>query len=186
MAYSETLLGLLPPVSYNRTDPRIRAQAQADGAALDTVQHYAGTTLDAADPRTGILTDDWERVLGLDGSGKTRQARTAAVMAKLNETGGLSIPYFVGLAAAAGYRITVTEPQPFRAGANRAGDRLAPEDIIYVWQVNIANGNNRVYRFRAGASAAGERLTDYGDTAIETLIRDLKPAHTEVRFTYEA
>ena len=39
MAYSETLLGLLPPVSYNRTDPRIRAQAHADRAALDTVQH---------------------------------------------------------------------------------------------------------------------------------------------------
>ena len=57
---------------------------------------------------------------------------------------------------------------------------------MWVWHVNVRGGNNRITRFRAGISAAGDRLTDYGDAVIETVIQDLKPAHTAVRFTYEA
>ncbi|KQB50893.1 phage tail protein, partial [Neisseria meningitidis] len=120
----------------------------------------------------------------LDGTGKNRQRRVLAVMAKLNETGGLSIPYFVRLAEAAGYQIQIDEPQPFRAGVNRAGDRLAPQEIMWVWHVNVRGGNNRITRFRAGISAAGDRLTDYSDAVIESLFNRLKPAHTAIRFTY--
>ncbi|HGG9783705.1 TPA: YmfQ family protein [Neisseria meningitidis] len=105
-------------------------------------------------------------------------------LAKLNETGGLSIPYFVRLAEAAGYQIQIDEPQPFRAGVNRAGDRLAPQEIMWVWHVNVRGGNNRITRFRAGISAAGDRLTDYSDAVIESLFNRLKPAHTAIRFTY--
>ena len=186
MGYRETLLGLLPPVSYARTAPRIRAQAQIDGKALDEVQEHGLTVTNAINPATsGDMLLDWERVLGLIPDGKTRQERMLAVLAKLNETGGLSIPYFVQLAAAAGYQIQITEPQPFRAGVNRVGDRLGHEDVIYVWRVNIKNGNNHIYQFRAGVSTAGERLSGYGDAFIERVIQDLKPAHTDVYFTYE-
>lgn len=186
MGYKDILLGLLPPVSYARNAPRIRAQAEIDGQTFDVVAESAQSVADAIDPRTaGQMLSDWERVLGLDGTGKNRQRRVLAVMTKLNETGGLSIPYFVRLAAAADYQIKIHEPQPFRAGVNRAGDRLAPEEIMWVWHVNVRDGNNRITRFRAGISAAGERLTDYGDNVIEAIIQDLKPAHTAVHFTYE-
>lgn len=187
MSYQDILRGLLPPVSYARNAPRVRAQAEIDGAALDAMAESAQSVADAVDPRSaGQMLADWERLLGLDGTGKNRQRRVLAVMAKLNETGGLSIPYFVRLAEAAGYQIQIDEPQPFRAGVNRAGDRLAPQEIMWVWHVNVRGGNNRITRFRAGISAAGDRLTDYGDAVIETVIQDLKPAHTAVRFTYEA
>jgi len=160
MGYRETLLGLLPPVSYARTAPRIRAQAQIDGKALEEVQEHGLTVTNAINPATsGDMLLDWERVLGLIPDGKTRQERILAVLAKLNETGGLSIPYFVQLAAAAGYQIQITEPQPFRAGVNRVGDRLGHEDVIYVWRVNIKNGNNHIYQFRAGVSTAGGRVS---------------------------
>lgn len=187
MDYKDILRGLLPPVSYARNAKRMRAQAEIDGNALDAVAGSARRAADAIDPRTsGESLADWERVLGLDGRNKNRQRRVLAVMAKLNETGGLSIPYFIRLAKSAGYEIQITEPQPFRAGVNRAGDRLAPEEIMWVWWVNVKNGDNRITRFRAGVSAAGDRLSDYGDAVIEEVIQDLKPAHTAVHFTYKA
>ncbi|MDK4581531.1 phage tail protein, partial [Kingella kingae] len=71
-------------------------------------------------------------VLGLDGAGKSYANRLSDVLIKINAIGGLSIPYFIDLARAAGYTITIGEPQPFRAGINRTGDRLAREDIMWV------------------------------------------------------
>ena len=106
------------------------------------------------------------------------------MLAKLNETGGLSIPYFIRLAAASGYTITISEPQPFRAGVNRAGDRLASEDIMWVWWVDVAAQSQTVWRFRAGSGTAGSRLSQYSDAVIESLFNRLKPAHTAIRFTY--
>lgn len=187
MDYTQTLLGLLPPVSYARNADRVRSQAQTDGRVLNAVADSAAQTLGAADPRTaGNALADWERVLGLDGTGKPYQQRLAEVLAKINATGGLSIPYFIRLAEAAGYRIRIEEPQPFRAGENRAGDRIAPEDIIWSWRVNVEGNSQQVWLFRSGASAAGSRLSEYADAVIEGIFEDLKPAHTWVGFAYGA
>lgn len=41
MSYQDILRGLLPPVSYARNAPRVRAQAEIDGAALDAVAESA-------------------------------------------------------------------------------------------------------------------------------------------------
>ena len=185
MAYRETLLGLLPPVAYNRNGIRVRQQAEVDGNALDAVQRNATAVADAIDPRTaGSLIAHWERVLDLSPAGKNAQQRISACVAKINATSGLNIPYFIRLAAAAGYTISITEPQPFRAGTNRAGERIARADIMWVWWVHISSADNRISRFRAGISAAGDALTDFGDAVIESIFKDLKPAFTDVRFTY--
>lgn len=186
MNYANTLLALLPPVSYSRNAPGIRNQATIDGACLDDVQNSAIRILNVIDPRTsGNWLNRWEELFAIDGSNKNAQQRIAAVMAKINEVGGLSIPYFIRLAESIGYQISIDEPQPFRAGINRAGDRLAPEDIMWVWRVNVVNAENLILRFRAGISAAGNRLTDYGDSIIESIFEDLKPAFTYVVFNYK-
>lgn len=186
MSYRDTLLGLLPPVSYARNGEKQQQQAQIDGAVLDGIQTQAQSIANAiTPPSSGSLIADWERVLGLDGTGKSYAQRIAAAVAQINATGGLSIPYFINLASAAGYTITIDEPQPFRAGINRAGDRLAPEDIIYTWRVNVVGNSQTVWRFRAGGSTAGERLSAYSDAVIETIIQALKPAHTWVGFAYD-
>lgn len=185
MTYQETLLGLLPPVSYARSAPAQRTRAQIDARVLESVQQSATNVLGACQPNSsGELLADWERVLGLDNTGQPYAQRLANVLLKINAMGGLSIPYFIQLAKSAGYTITITEPQPFRAGINRAGDRLANEDIMFVWRVNVQSNSQTVYRFHAGGSAAGERLSSYADSAIESVFNDLKPAHTAVQFTY--
>ncbi|STZ76346.1 putative phage tail protein [Bergeriella denitrificans] len=162
--YRTLLLGLLPPVSYARNAPKVRAQADIDARMCHGVDMSAATVSGAVLPQTaGSLLPDWERVLGLAATGDEAQRITAAI-AKINETGGLSIPYFVRLAAAFGYDIAIRELQPFRAGVNRAGDRLAREDIMWVWRVETLSSG------------------PYSAEALKRLIRDLKPAHTEVYF----
>ena len=185
--YRDVLLGLLPPVSYARNAPAVRRQAEVDARVLDDIQRSAEQALDGAlVQKAGSLLPDWERVLGIEPDRQTYGQRIQQVLLRLNALGGLSIPYFIGLAKAAGYTVTITEPQPFRAGVNRAGDRLAREDIMFVWHVNVQSGGRTAYHFRAGSSAAGEPLGSYADSVIEHIINDLKPAHTAVHFDYGA
>lgn len=185
--YQDILLGLLPPVSYARNARYIRYQADVDASVFESVSESVRQVSDTIDPeQAGALLENWERVLGLDGGGKLYQQRLAAVLAKINAIGGLSIAYFVQLAEAAGYRITIEEPQPFRAGENRAGDRIAPEDIIWTWRVHVTGSSQQIWLFRAGRSRSGERLSEYSDSVIESIFEDLKPAHTWVGFAYGA
>lgn len=186
MNHAELIKILLPPVSYQARESAQAAEARAVGRVLDDVQQRADNVLNAAFPRSAAYwLPRWERILGLHGAGAYPQ-RLSAVLAKINATGGLSIPYFTQLASAAGYRIGIEEPQPFRAGINRAGDRLETEDVIWTWRVRVRGNSQRVWLFRAGAATAGTRLSEYGDAVIETVFEDLKPAHTWVGFAYGA
>ena len=187
MKSASLLALLLPPVSYQPNEPRLAAELTAEGNVLDTTSMYADKALGGVTPfYAESLLVDWERVLGLPVStDSTYQQRQQRVLAKLAEVGGLSIPYFIRLAANLGFYITIDEPQPFRAGVNRAGDTLYVAEIIWVWRVNVKNSDTVVYHFRAGASAAGERLTSFSNQTIESLFNDLKPAHTFCYFTYE-
>lgn len=180
------LLYLLLPDGYARNGQRLNAELQAEGNMLASVERSAQDVLNGVTPFTAVaLLSDWERVLGLSVSnGMTIQARRQQIMAKLNETGGLSRSYFIRLAKSLGYDVTIDEPEPFRCGRNRCGDRLWIPEIVWVWIVNIQDGQVPVYRFRCGSSATGERLMSFGQNMLESIFRDLKPAHTQVVFNY--
>ncbi|TXE27157.1 DUF2313 domain-containing protein [Serratia marcescens] len=185
--YAELLGILLPPKSYAPTGRLLHAELQAEGDTLASAEVRAGDVLNGVTPfwAAGLLAD-WERVLALTApDSMTYQARRQQVLAKLNATGGLSRAYFINLAKSMGYDITIDEPEPFRAGVGRAGDHIWIPEIIWVWIVNIQDGQVPIYRFQAGNSLAGERLTTYGLNLIENIFRDLKPAHTEVVFNYQ-
>ena len=187
MSHAKLLALLLPPGSYAPTGPHLKAELVAEGQALDITVASSERAKGAVTPFFAEqLLPDWERVCGITpASGAGYQQRLQAVLAKLAETGGLSIPYFTRLAAGMGYQISINEPQPFRAGVNCAGDQLWTADILWVWQVLVEGDYGRVYRLRAGQSAAGERLSMFGDAVIETVFNDLKPAHTFVYFAYQ-
>lgn len=187
MSYYTLLNRLLPLVSYSPGQPILDASLRSESGVFNALDTSAGLVEDGVTPfYARSLMPDWERVLELTpATGATYQQRLQRVLAKLAEVGGLSIPYFTQLANRLGYIITIDEPQPFRSGVNRAGDRLWVEDIIWVWRVNVQNSGAQSYRFRAGSSAAGERLTNFGDPVIEEVFRDLKPAHTFCYFAYQ-
>lgn len=185
---SFTILNLLLPAgSYSPSQPMLSASLKAEANVFDDIEASADVVEGAVTPyHAGSLLADWERVLGLTPAANSGfQQRQQRVLAKLSETGGLSIPYFIRLAANLGYTITIDEPRLFRAGMSRAGERLWDGDTIWVWMVNISNSQTVAFRFRAGISTAGERLTSFGDPVIEEIFKDLKPAHTFCYFAYQ-
>ncbi|MCX9038755.1 YmfQ family protein [Citrobacter portucalensis] len=178
---------LLPRGSYSPSQPMLSSGLRAEANVFDGVGTSADAVKGAVTPyQAGALLSDWERVLGLTPSASTNfQQRQQRVLAKLSETGGLSIPYFVRLASGLGYSISIDEPRQFRAGMSRAGERLWDGDTIWVWMVNVNNSKTVAFRFRSGISTAGERLTSFGDPVIEEIFNELKPAHTFCYFAYQ-
>jgi uncharacterized protein YmfQ (DUF2313 family) len=135
------------------------------------------------------LLSDWERVAALPDKcagtlESTMQGRRNALVSKLASTGGQSKAYFIAVAKALGYEITISEFRPFRAGWSRAGDPLTNGDWVYTWRVNA--NETTIIDFRAGRSAAGEALRTWGNDTLECKINQLKPAHTIVLFGYGA
>lgn len=186
-SHADLLSHLLPQVSYDSNGARLAAELGSEGAALDRAVDSTDQVKSAITPgMAGTFLPDWERVSGITpSSGATYQERLAAVLAKMAETGGLSIAYFTKIASRLGYTIRIVEPEPFRAGTSRAGDRLNPwPDITWFWRVEVLSSNGNAWRFRAGQSCAGERLLSFGDSILESIINDLKPADTYCDFAY--
>lgn len=158
---------------------------ELEGKHLDTAQARAEDILKEMLPDQAYeLLPDWERVCGLTpGADDPLQLRRDRVIKKLRELGGLSRAYSINLAASLGYTISIEELRPFMAGIGRAGDTLYIYESIWIWRVKVSG--QALYYFSAGQSAAGERLLWWpAQTALEDIIKELKPAHTYVIFDY--
>lgn len=186
-SHADLLSHLLPPVAYDPNGVRLAAELAAEGNALDRAQASADVVAREVIPfYAQQLLPDWERVCGLTPvPDTTLQQRIANVVSKINETGGLSIPYFRRLASALGYTIEIVEPQPFRVDENSVGDALYIEDIIYEWEVVVHGTPALLYWFRVDESTIDEPLLSFADPVIEAVFQDLKPAHTFVYFAYQ-
>lgn len=178
---------LLPPVSYDTRGENLSAELQAEANVMDDVRASEDRVLASITPFHSTFTlSDFERIYDIVPHPRaTIQERRQDILARMAATGGLSIPYFINLAASLGYTITITEPRPFRAGVNRCGDMVWSASLRWVWIVNVIGSKTRRYYFRAGVSTAGEPLLSFGELTLETLFHELKPAFTECYFTYQ-
>ncbi|MGL9774997.1 MAG: YmfQ family protein [Sodalis sp. (in: enterobacteria)] len=184
--YAQLRSALLPPKGYALTGKRLGVELHAEGKSLAQLEIRTGEVAEGITPFLAVgLLVDWERMLGIspDSSMKLQQCRQQ-VLARINATGSLSRQYFISLAKSLGYRVTLDEAPPFRAGIGRAGERIWVPEIIWLWIVNIDDAQVPVYRFRAGSSVAGKKLLTFGQNLIGKLFKDLKPAHTQVVFNY--
>jgi uncharacterized protein YmfQ (DUF2313 family) len=132
------------------------------------------------------LLPEWEASLGLPdpctGPLPTIQQRIAAVCAKFSARGGQSKDYYIAVAKALGFTITITEFAPFRAGLNRTGDPLNGEAWALTWRINVLDLT--VIYFRTGLSTARERLREWSNLLLECVMNAIKPAHTILEFAY--
>ncbi len=161
------VLGALAP-SY------VRNNARANYLLVDA---FPSTTLE--------LLEEWEATLGLPdpcaGEATTILERRAQVVAKLTGLGGQSKSYYIGVAAALGYTITITEFKPFTVG-DPVGLPLYGADWAHAWQVTAPL--NTVAYFEVGAWRAGDPLARWGNAVLECVLENIKPAHTELIFSY--
>lgn len=135
---------------------------------------------------TSELLPEWEASLGLPdpctGPLAMQAQRLAAVCGKFTARGGQSRDYFIRLAASLGFEIRIIEFSPFYASRNRAGDPVYDEKWAHAWKI-VTHPTPIVY-FTAGVSTAGDPLAWWGNQLLECVIEALKPAHTEIVFSY--
>lgn len=181
---------LLPPGAALNRDPGSTTTAFLAGIAdAFAALHARSANLSEreADPsQAAELLADWERAFGLPDpcvpAPQTEVMRRAALVARIASQGGQSAAYYIGVASALGFPVTVTEFRPFRVGVNRVADPLLGPNWIFAWRVHAAA--TTVLQFRAGLGAAGEPLRLWGNSPLECVIRRLAPAHTIVQFAY--
>lgn len=190
--YREHLKALLPPGQAFSRDAGTNLDSLLEGMAaeLARLDGRGESLITEANPRTTLeMLPDWERVAGLPDNcasalEATLQGRRNALISKLSASGGQSPAYFIEIAAALGYQITIEEFRPFRAGLSSAGGSLTNGDWVHTWRVRAPA--TTTIPFRAGLSGAGEPLAAFGADSLECKINQLKPAHTQALFAYGA
>lgn len=178
---------LLPPVSYSVNAPRLSAAIEAEAKGLEAGERSAETVYRTIFPDTGEGLEDWERLLGLPdpcvaNQFQTTRQRINAVISKLKGRGGQSRPFFIALAKALGYDITITIFRPARAGLARAGDPINGGDWGFAWRVNAPAVT--ITRAAANQAAAGDPLAAWGNAALECRLKQMKPAESILIFGY--
>jgi uncharacterized protein YmfQ (DUF2313 family) len=188
--YRNQLQQLLPPGYAIPATEGTEAYLLLDGIAqeLARVDGRAEVLISEANPATTTeLLPDWERVAGLpdecsNGADSTIEARRRALLAKLTATGGQSAAYYIQVAKALGYDVTITEFHPFRVGMSQVGDALTNGDWQFTWRINAPE--TTVMSFKVGLSVVGDPLATWGNDMLECYMNKLKPAHTILLFGY--
>ncbi|QWA09784.1 YmfQ family protein [Sodalis ligni] len=188
--YASALQALMPVGAVWPKDPEA-TQTAVLGALANSYQRSddaAQALLVGAFPRTAtILLQEWENTLGLPddcaiGETDSMALRQAAVVTKLFSTGGQSNAYFIGVAAALGYTITITQYRQARAGLSVCGDALNGDDWPFVWLVTAPE--TTIIYAQAGLSYCGDPLRSWGNKRLECRLSALAPSHTIVKFGY--
>jgi uncharacterized protein YmfQ (DUF2313 family) len=169
-------------------DTQLARLNQALADAIFTV-HVADVQLleQEADPYYTInLLPDWETDFGLpdpcSAPNPTIDQRRKALLSKIASIGGQSRAYYIGVAAALGFSITIYEYRTFRLGVLHLGDLLCGPGWEFVWRVDAPQIT--VDRFKLGVSALGEAFWTIGNTELECRLRSIMPAHTILIFNY--
>lgn len=179
---NKDILKLLFPVDLG---DNFSKTLEVDGRALDAAQSSAERLFLEmfADSAVDTLSA-WERVYGLDVAlNDPVQLRKDKLLRKFRQLGDIKAPYFILLAEAFGYTVTIEPDVPAVAGWAEAGDSCYVDAAIHIWNVNVSG--QPAYTLRAGDSAAGEYLLWWPtNTDLENLFNDLKAAHIYLYFIY--
>jgi uncharacterized protein YmfQ (DUF2313 family) len=173
--YARQLLQLLPPgrLWTLLADTEIFRAALGLADELSRVDARGVDLLNEADPRNATETiEDWERALGLPDERvlvipSTIEERRIAVAQKLTNLGGQSVSFFVALAAACGYTVTVSRFRVLRVGC-RVGDRVYGDAFAYSFEMLVE-------------TPTGDALPQ---ADFERVIEHATHAHATVVFTY--
>jgi uncharacterized protein YmfQ (DUF2313 family) len=187
--YVDQLLSLMPPGDAwpRDTGTVLSATLQMPAGELARADGRGDDLVNEADPRTtGEMLTDWEDVAGLPdpctGPLTSFTARRARLVQKLTSVGDQSRAYFIGIATSLGYvGATITEYFAFTCDSV-CTDTLYTDPWCYAWRLNIHE--TTLERDFTANSGCSEYLRFWGDTVLECLINQLKPAHTQVIFAY--
>jgi len=144
--------------------------------------------VDEADPTTTYaLLDDWERVAGLPdacelafGGEQEVGQRRAALLARITSAGGQTVAYYISVAAAMGYDITITEYTEHSVDGDVEAE-INGQDWAFTWAVNAAT---TTVAESSVDGTADDPLAWWGNAILECVFERIKPAHTNLIFSY--
>ena len=191
--YLDTLQKLLPygPAWTDDGDAAVTRMLTGLAQELARIDARSWQLIDEADPRTtNELFPDWERVAGLPdpcvvalGGQQTFAQRRAALLSRLIQVGGQSRAYFIAVARALGFSISITEGwQQIDTVISPVNNPLANGGWIYTWTIHVPLGDTRSTLTVNGR--VSDPLAAWGNTLLECVMRRLKPAHTTLLFSY--
>lgn len=132
------------------------------------------------------LLPAWEAVYGLPDPctplNATIPQRQAAVQARMASNGGQTQDYFIGVAAALGYAITITTFAPAQYGVTGYGAPWYGQNWNFVWQVNVPS--LAAFPAKYGQSQYGEPYVAYSGTQLTCVLNRLKPAYSIIIMNY--
>lgn len=152
---------------------------------LAVVDADARTFIEEADPRTTqAFLEDWEKETGLpdicSGLAETMAERRDQVVARLVARGGQSAAYFIEVAAALGYAVTIEEHFTLTC-ADPCDGCLNPWPWPRTWTVHAPA---ETIRDLSCNGASDEPLRTWGNQPLECALSRWSPAHTNVLFAY--
>lgn len=157
----------------------------ARAGAFQRVDAHADLLLEEADPRTtyGLLSD-WERAFGLPDpcvtGEQTVAERRGGLMRVLTGTGGSSRAYFIALAEALGYEISIEEYT-----AHTVNDTVDVTIYGIAWRwAWLVRGPAVTVSYMAVNSGVNEPLSSWGNERLECVFSRAKPAHTHLLHAY--
>lgn len=190
-SYTEALQALMPPgKAWPKRENSIQAAVlRALARSFSRTDTAAECLLKGAFPGTAtIMLAEWENTLGLPddcaiGEMDSISDRQRAVVSKLISTGGLSRSYFINLAAAMGYSITITQFRQARVGMSVCGDALNGDEWPFTWQINAPQ--TTIQYAQAGLAYCGDPLRSWGNKLLECRLNKLAPSHIHLLFNYQ-
>lgn len=188
--YATAIAALMPP---GRAWPRKAKSVQAAvlrslGQSFERSDSEAQRLLVGAFPGTAsTMLVEWEQTLGLPddcaiGEIAGISDRQRAVVSKLISTGGLTISYFIRVARALGYEITITQFRPAMSGMSVCGDALNGDEWPFTWRINAPT--ETIKYAVAGGAYCTDPLASWGNKQLECAINKILPSHLRVFFNY--
>ena len=179
-----TALGALLPTgrAWPRASKTVQAAVlRALGNSLQRSDNEVVNLITGAFPATAtVMLSEWESALGLPDDCSIGEIggvsdRQRSVVSKLISTGGLNRGYYIRVAAALGYTITITQFRPAMSGMSVCGDALNGDEWPFTWIIKYA---------LAGAAYCGDPLASWGNKQLECAISKIAPSHLNLIFSY--
>jgi uncharacterized protein YmfQ (DUF2313 family) len=186
--YLPILQSLLPSGAAWTRDPDavLTRFLSAVGDGLGQADHRAENLITEADPRTTLeMLVDWERALGLPdpctGVPETVAGRQRQVYSRWTARGGQSAAYFISLAQALGYVISIGEHRQALC-TDPCTVALDPAPWHHVFEVKAPPVT--IHELDCVAGGCDEPLRIWGNIALECALSRYAPAHSLVHFLY--
>lgn len=164
---------------YGETDELSRVDGRSDDLLEERDTRYASELLIDHEIDLGLPDECAELP-------QTITERRRIAHSRLITLGQQNPAYFIELAAAYGWTITITEYKPFWCGVGAIGDPCGDQEVIFYWKVTIEYGGGDIIYFTSGSSEAGDPLSfiPVAATSLICMLNKYKPAHTTLLFDY--